>query len=208
MRISPTIRCRQYGLTIIELLVVITVALVICALIIQAQRSVSRKAQAAKCVANLRNIGTALNLYTADKGAYPGAYIVMLPKKQYWWIGLDEYVSGKNGDPSGDIPEWVRCPAKVRRFGTQGAGYGYNTVQFGYLPPTTLRPVQVTEPSRAIVLGDNADDGANPPTIGILHHKMFARRHFEGGNYLYADGHIEWKLADELAQEWNPKPFQ
>ena len=205
---SPRFIClKAAALTTVELLVVIAITVAMCVLLLPANIQTRQKAKAVKCLGNVRTIGIALNAYLADRGTYPGSYIVMTPKKQYWWLGLDYYVSGKEGDPSADIPEWARCPAKKRKFGTQGAGFGYNTVQFGYLPPTMLRPVQVVNASSAIVLGDNADDGMNPSTIGILHKGMFASRHLGGGHYLYADGHIEWKSATDTEQEWNPKPF-
>lgn len=61
------------GFTLIELLVTIAVVGVLAGLLFAVAGGASEKANSTKCVANLRQLSTAMNLYVADKGRYPAA---------------------------------------------------------------------------------------------------------------------------------------
>lgn len=65
----------------------------------------------------------------------------------------------------------------------------------------------VINPQASIVIGDNHDAGTGGSFfIGALHNGLSvgnalrARRHNEGGHYLFADGHIEWISAVEMSR--------
>jgi len=61
------------GFTLIELLTVIAIVGVLAAILIPVIGSVRDKAKIAQCTSNLRQMGTAINLYTSDhNGKYPG----------------------------------------------------------------------------------------------------------------------------------------
>ncbi len=64
-------RPRTPGFTLIELLVVISVILILAALILPATMRAQLSAMRANCVSNLRQFGTALNVYHQAYGRYP-----------------------------------------------------------------------------------------------------------------------------------------
>lgn len=62
------------GFTLIELLVVIAIIAILAAILFPIFTSARRRASEAQCVSNLRQIGTAMNLYLQDNGdKYPTA---------------------------------------------------------------------------------------------------------------------------------------
>jgi len=60
------------GFTLLELLVVIAMITVLISLLLPAISSARDRAKGSACMSNLRQLGVALSLYTADHGAFPG----------------------------------------------------------------------------------------------------------------------------------------
>lgn len=61
------------GFTLIELVVVITIAAILMAIILPVFSGIARSSNQQTCINNLRNIGTMLAQYRQDHGAYPPA---------------------------------------------------------------------------------------------------------------------------------------
>ena len=62
---------RHNAFTVLELLVALTIVSILCAVLIPSYGSVKRRAQSIRCINNLRQIGTAMMLYTSDSGHLP-----------------------------------------------------------------------------------------------------------------------------------------
>jgi prepilin-type N-terminal cleavage/methylation domain-containing protein len=62
----------RHGFTLVELLVVIVIIGMLVALLLPAVRSATESARQATCLNNLKEIGTAIMNYEADKGHLPG----------------------------------------------------------------------------------------------------------------------------------------
>jgi len=62
---------RRYGLTVLELVVVMAIVMVMAAIAIPVALSAQREAREAKLVGNLREIRSAIGRFAADCGGYP-----------------------------------------------------------------------------------------------------------------------------------------
>src|SRR5207237_1008661 len=63
--------------TLIELLVVIAIILVLAGFLLPSLGKARERGVRAACVNNLRQIGTALQMYAGETGYYPGHYFVI-----------------------------------------------------------------------------------------------------------------------------------
>lgn len=104
-------------------------------------------------------------------------------------------------------------------------GYGWNFSNFG-LDSSAIglgvtepyrgensKITQVTKPSYTVIVGDSKDSKTSPSASNNFEHKLLytqssdkimsksARRHNGGGNYLFFDGHVEWRTPEQLVME-------
>jgi len=215
---KSALKGRQIAFSLLELLVVIAIIGVLAALSASGFARIKQKALESQCVANLRSLGGLLNTYLAYHGHYPGA---VTDEGMPWYMVLDQYT--EKAEASEPSEAWTyrpssvfRCPARRYDDGAT-VGYGYNYVGFGFqkpsqdgeLPPDlwfapiywNLKPSQVINPGKRLVIGDSFELGAgNPGSTMYLYQSsaVQANRHRGGGNYLCADGHVEWSTADDL----------
>lgn len=209
------------GFSLVELLVVVAVLAVIITLAGVSFGKAREQAAAAECASRLRTVGVGLNGYIMEKGYYPGVRIDPTPRS--WYHGLYPYIEQRpvpaTAAERAVVPDWVYC--KIRKpGGLRTVGFGYNQM-FGNIPPGAsdysdtspfnkywhLRPALVEEPGSKIVIGENHDgDVETGFAVAVLHNGnsvdnyLRARRHMGGGNYLFADGHVELIGAAEMAR--------
>lgn len=233
---KPNIKQARAGaFSLVELLLAISVITVLLALGMGVFAVMKQKGANTQCVANLRSINLGLSGYIGEFGYYPGAqpdYVnprTGLPESRFWYHVLEPYVTGEAVPTHEDhAPKWMRCPSKLLPSGDKGYGYGYNYFGFGNFPQSIgwdpsiprlkkywhVRPASVEYPSRVPVIGDNRESGGYPRFIynNTANPAVYAARHNEGGNYLFADGHIEWLSAQTMAARAPDKttvyPFQ
>ena len=91
---------RPAAFTLVELLVVIAIIGVLIALLLPAVQAARESGRRSTCLNNLRQIGTALELYQSSLGVYPPAYIVANTKKSGTINGVSFPDNNGNG-PSG-----------------------------------------------------------------------------------------------------------
>lgn len=153
---ATTPRAALSGFTLIELLVVIAIIAILAAMLLPALSRGKASAQSAACKSNLRQLGTALNLYVNDYDKYPGNGAMYAGEEfQGIWANgmnwLSPYVGGvyDPNDPNSQ-GHWTHlsqrtvfsCPAVKPQylpglFGAPGINaykpnYGYNELGTGW----------------------------------------------------------------------------
>jgi len=121
--------------SLIELIIVIAICLCLAGLLITGLTKAREKAEQAKCMGQLRQIGSAFIAYAGDNnGSYPQAHLgTGDTATSYWTYTLAPYMNLKENDGIGVTV--MKCPAKSKHpYAMYGANY--NTV-------VSLNPGQV-----------------------------------------------------------------
>lgn len=210
---SPRASGASRGFTLIEVLVVLAIIVVICAILFPVLSRARAAARKTTCASNLHQIGLALTMYSDDHDA-------LGPPTTGWhiWGG-----NGTNGDYPG--PGWeeridpyvknravYRCPAAP---GVVQFAYFLNTrffwlvkgmpqVQWGC---AAVNHAYLSAPSYYVMAGDCSSPNLLPPPVGsaplpedscdkdnmtyqcLRYHGTF---HGNGSNVLFADGHAKF----------------
>ena len=203
--------------TLLELLAVTTVILVLVALLFPAFGAFQKRAQAAKCAANLKAVGGAIFAYTADANGR------ILPRY------ADDVTDGLKGWPRRllnlgylDNPEVLFCPTffpinnkqavhkpslkdasqtyGMRVWSQPGAKYSSENTQIH--KPLAL----IQNPADFFLVADSVwtSEGWFSQGYGITAAKgeskqLIHLRHSKRANALFADGHVEQKPASYFA---------
>ncbi|HLX72420.1 MAG TPA: prepilin-type N-terminal cleavage/methylation domain-containing protein [Verrucomicrobiae bacterium] len=197
--------------TLIELLVVMAIIAILAALLLSAISHAKASAQAITCRNNLRQWGTATQLYAADNSDY-------LPKdgsfsgtstKEGWYIdlprtlGLPPYSempwrTNARIDPGRSI--WI-CPANPRRSNSNELfHYCLNKNINGNGTGNKIRLVSIPSPSITVWLFDNGGVAAVAQWNNV-----HSNLHSHGAQFTFLDGHAAWFKNTEY---WNPQTKQ
>jgi prepilin-type N-terminal cleavage/methylation domain-containing protein/prepilin-type processing-associated H-X9-DG protein len=202
---------RTRALTLIELLVVMAIIAILAALLLSVIGHAKASARAVTCRNNLRQWGTATQLYAADNGDY-------LPKdgsfsgsstNEGWYIdlprtlGLPPYSempwrTNARIDPGRLI--WI-CPANPRRSnGNELFHYCLNKNVNGNGTGNKIRLVSIPNPSVTVWLFDNGGVAAVAQWNNV-----HSNLHNRGAQFTFLDGHAAWFKNTEY---WNPRTRQ
>lgn len=88
---------KEKGFTLVELMVVIIILAILTAIAVPSYMALRNRARVAAAQSEMQNIATALELYNADKDAYPltaaypaalttGGYMTVVPTKDPWGV--------------------------------------------------------------------------------------------------------------------------
>ncbi len=199
---------RHSGFTLIELLVVIAIIAIRAAILFPVFARARENARKSSCQSNLKQIGLAVQQYAQDYDeTYPGYCIVcsttvsyVLPNGatqtgQYvlWPVLIYPYVKNT---------QVYNCPSSTTRWTGNYASqmcYGLNARSFG---TSGLAMASINYTSELMYFADantsaanayhfSSADAADTDSDGIKDYKV-DKRHSEGANVCYADGHVKW----------------
>lgn len=205
---------RPGGFTLIELLVVITIIAILAAILFPVFAHARTKAHTVACASNLRQIGTALQMYASDwDGRFPERWVRWPGGSSYYWDTLDPYVRS--------VTLWY-CPAEsvhtplLRSYGLNCYDRHPSDGRFE-LGCSGADASEIAEPARTICVADtdpaDSREPGNPTPwdIGASDSGMWRwpitslaeSVHNGGYNALYVDGHVKWRSGlDGSDQEW------
>lgn len=207
----PVLQRRIRGVSLVEILVAIAIIAILGVLVLpQIQRS-TEAGRNAKCLANLRQLGTGITLFAADhdgalppseegeaSGTYPGpVFGKVVASAGATWA---EYIFKTYLDNDSRV---LQCPSKPREWTHNSRGlrpdYGINqrltpvNAATGYRQG--MKVASLTRPSQTILLGDSATPGGQNAKTGIYRILSYADlhpRHMQSSvNVLYVDQHAE-----------------
>lgn len=218
-------KAASFGLSIIELLVVISIVAVLAAMVFAGVESGTRRAKVVQCVSKMRALGQGILLYTQEYGEFPRSlHSAAGAGREPWTRAILPYMGFAESRQAELFENLLRCPASARK-AANVCSYGLNVYfeltpdgdDYEGSPQTWRRPVNIARPSRTILLGEmkpvfyadhfmchlwtSAAGAANA---------VDTKRHGGRSNFLFVDGHVgTLPLADTFDRArkinlWNP----
>ncbi|MBV9867260.1 MAG: DUF1559 domain-containing protein [Abitibacteriaceae bacterium] len=218
-KIAPARKNSRFGFTLIELLVVIAIIAILAAILFPVFAKARENARRTSCMSNLKQIGLALMQYAQDNDeTYPyAAWGGNNASTKAAGLLLEPYhkSSGLWRCPSDSMdkgPVWTTTFAPAGSQPYQNVSYGYNVMALGNATslaaingPADLGAFFGAWGTNAFII-DNTNNGAGQPVSrleGVPAQEFPGQNgqaHFNGGNFLYADGHVKWLSADRIEQ--------
>jgi len=216
------------GFTLIELLVVIAIIAILAAILFPVFAKARDKARQATCTSNLKQIGLAAMQYAQDYDEFlphSGTAYQCGSAMPNWKELIAPYV-GVSPTAKNLESGVFRCPSQPNKscgnagYGDGGkyGGYGWNFLYMGNAASTSSLTAWVNlakdpGPSTTIMAGETSDyyasagDTSNAVRAFYIYaspaasegNKFVCHRHNDGGNFIWADGHVTWISADKLA---------
>ena len=207
----------QSGFTLIELLVVIAIIAILAAILFPVFARARENARRASCQSNLKQIGLAIAQYTQDYDErMPVQYLTLEggAVTSWWPDQIYPYIKSYQvfvcpSDSDLQTYPWNRpagAPSLIRSYNgnsvttcsmTGWPAVSVSTAPFMYSISQSI--VQAEDVSGTILVLEGTKDlwynisNCNETDLGSAATTHVAKRHLEGANYLFLDGHVKWQ---------------
>lgn len=214
--------------TLVEMIVVIAILIVLVALLYPVYEKSRERARRVACMANLRQLGIAIHLYS---GEWDGKVPPRIGKgtgnpRTSQYLMEDDYVTGIGllYPKYLDNQKSFYCPSNIKAFAKTDC---FNTVYWNPTPVkkthdtkigyfylsgggsrggnwdqlSVLRDLKISTPGSGefplrVLMGDRVGTGGGANGTGGGSHPFdridLSRKRVDGGNFLFADGHVKW----------------
>ena len=175
---------KRTGFTLIELLVVIAIIAILAAILFPVFARARENARRASCQSNLKQIGIAMAQYQQD---FDERTLVVDETTGYTWFQpLQPYVKNE---------QVFRCPSLSETWSppTNRPQSDYSINGF-FTHSLGMAIFQQT--AEQIAMGERLKEFGemdyHPWEVAEFEPHLQKDRHFDGSNYLFADGHVKW----------------
>ncbi len=182
------------GYTLIELIVVISIILILAAMLLPVFERAVKSAEATSCLANVRHLALASQLYASDyDGGLPPA-LLDLPnntRKNCWDVLLLPYVGSQQIYlcPADENPTYG--PAYTNSL-IHSYGINLDLTMVGGYPGASLRSTQISQPGKTILLFDLAQPYSYGWRASWGNMSQYvAARHNQASNFVFCAGNAK-----------------
>ena len=207
---------QKRGFTLIELLVAIAIIAILAAILFPVFARARENARRASCMSNLKQIGLGFMQYTQDYDEkWPLVYSYWNSTTLVWWEDeVQPYIKSYQlfVCPSQDTPLSYGTYRPAGYPNPLVTSYAANETVLGYgsmMPIVTLQQpattIIVTDVRRSIEIWDKYNDDPLTPgwlggISGGVNYCRVDKRHLDGANFLWGDGHVKWMKQSRNAQ--------
>ncbi|MBW3637368.1 MAG: DUF1559 domain-containing protein [Armatimonadetes bacterium] len=185
------------GFTLTEVLIVICIVMMLAAILLPALSRANDNARRISCASNLKQLSLGLRIYVQDYDDFfiPSGDIFTVPGG--WSERLAPYLKSS---------QVFQCPSEGTEqdnFALDYTDYYYN-LNLGPRLGGSVNEASIEYSANTIVLGEGTSRESDYSCRGLGEQECFfslftvtvpasaTKRHFEGANYAFADGHVKW----------------
>lgn len=217
-------RSKNAAFTLIELLVVIAIISLLAAILFPVFSRARDNARRSSCQSNLRQMGTGVLQYlqdydekyprqTGNYTQYIGSYAT---SPNPGGFGMSVYYEIYPYTKSWQL---LKCPSAVDTTQSGWEPGGLNSTSYTtsnvFFREVSLNASVISQPSLRIMIQETSETAnaiwfrpysnttytqfqAWLPVTGTDASRKFAVQHFDGGNFLFGDGHVKWRRQDSI----------